>query len=178
LKTLDLEDASELAPKEKRALNIEGLCAGPDGSLLIGFRNPVPKKKALLVPLLNPGELVAGAGARARFGNPLRLDLDGRGIRDIVQRDGKYYIIAGAFGYGNRFELYEWDGNQNVSLLHRWEKNSLNPEALLALPGRPELLVLSDESSKQGQGRACKDLPPVNRSFRGFRAQIEGPSGQ
>jgi hypothetical protein len=117
---------------------------------------------------LNPAELVTDADARARFGPPLRLDLDGRGIRDMVQRDGAYYIIAGAYDSADRFELYSWDGQQNVHLLHRWEKHSMNPEAILALPGKPELLILTDEGSKKGEGaRPCKELPPANRQFRG-----------
>ncbi len=167
----DLEEASELAPKDKNALNIEGLCSRPDGTLLIGFRNPVPKKKALLVPLLNPAELVEGKNVHAKFGNPIRLDLDGRGIRDMVQRDGVYYIVAGASGSGNRFELYKWYGQESVSLLHRWEKHSFNPEAILALPGK-SLFVLSDESSKGGL-ISCKNLPAGSRSFRGVLVELD-----
>lgn len=175
LAKFDLEGASELAPKEKRALNIEGLCAGPNGSVLIGFRNPVPKKKALLVPLLNPLELIGSPNAKAQFGKAIRLDLDGRGIRDLVERDGKYYIIAGSFDSADRFELYSWDGQETVSLLHRWEKHSMNPEAILALPGRPELLILTDEGSKRNAGaRPCKELPPANRRFRGVLAVPPG----
>ncbi|MGZ8900249.1 MAG: DUF3616 domain-containing protein, partial [Limisphaerales bacterium] len=43
-----LAEAAGKAPNKKGALNIEGLCARPDGSLLIAFRNPIPGKKALL----------------------------------------------------------------------------------------------------------------------------------
>jgi hypothetical protein len=167
LEKFDFDEAAELAPKEKHALNIEGLCAGPDGSLLIGFRNPVPKKKALLVPLLNPAELTKGAGIRAHFGKPIRLELDGLGIRDIVETQGKYYLIAGAHGSANRFRLFEWDGQKKVSLLHQWEKHALNPEAILALPGKAELLILTDERSKGAGGKECKDLPRASRRFRG-----------
>jgi hypothetical protein len=152
-------------------LNIEGLCARPDGSLLIGFRNPVPKKKALLVPILNPAQLVNNTGTRAKVGDPIRLDLDGRGIRDLVQRDGKYYIIAGAYDGADRFELYEWNGAEGISLLHKWPKHTVNPEAILALPTRPELLVLSDESSKGSEYIACKNLPSRLRKFRGVLVQ-------
>jgi hypothetical protein len=171
LEKFDLEEASELAPKEKNALNIEGLCARPDGSLLIGFRNPVPKKKALLVPLLNPAELVNGKDLHARFGEAIRLNLDGRGIRDMVERAGSYYIIAGASGSGSRFELYQWDGAESISLLHKWEKHMFNPEAILALPGK-NLFVLSDDSSKHGL-LSCKDLPAVSRTFRGVVVEID-----
>jgi len=37
--------------KSPGGLNIEGLCATPDGQLLIGFRNPIPDGKALIAPL-------------------------------------------------------------------------------------------------------------------------------
>ncbi|MGZ8940688.1 MAG: DUF3616 domain-containing protein, partial [Limisphaerales bacterium] len=70
-----LAEAAGKAPNKKGALNIEGLCARPDGSLLIAFRNPIPKRMALLVPLLNPGELVHSANARPKFGAAIQLSL-------------------------------------------------------------------------------------------------------
>ncbi len=39
LKPFNLATAARRAPKSKNALNIEGLCATPEGDLLIGFRN-------------------------------------------------------------------------------------------------------------------------------------------
>jgi hypothetical protein len=178
LQKYDFEAAAELAPKDKSALNIEGLCAGPEGSLLIGFRNPVPKKRALLVPILNPAELVSGSGARARFGQPIRLDLGGRGVRDIVQRENDYFIVAGAYDSGNKFELYHWDGHAGLSVLHRWKKHSINPEAILAMPGTNDLLVLTDESGKDDAGRECKELPAWSRHFRGVLIEQEGAENQ
>jgi len=65
-----------------RALNIEGLSATPDGRLLIGFRNPIPGGKALLVPLLNPEEVVRGRPAR--FGEPSCWIWADNGIRDMA----------------------------------------------------------------------------------------------
>ncbi|MCX8108771.1 MAG: DUF3616 domain-containing protein, partial [Verrucomicrobiae bacterium] len=60
LDRLGLSMAATKAPKDAGGLNIEGLAATPDGKLLIGFRNPVPGKLALVVPLLNPTEVIAG----------------------------------------------------------------------------------------------------------------------
>ena len=54
LKQFGLKFAAARAPKSPGGLAIEGLAATPDGHLLIGFRNPIPKGRALLVPLLNP----------------------------------------------------------------------------------------------------------------------------
>jgi hypothetical protein len=82
-----LANAAELAPKAKGGLNIEALAATPNGELLIGFRNPIPKGRALIVPLLNPNDLLSGG--RARFGDAILLDLNGLGLRGMENvRDG------------------------------------------------------------------------------------------
>jgi hypothetical protein len=101
LKPFDLGKAATLAPKDEGALNIESLAAD-GGKLWIGFRNPKNKaKEALLVPLLNPTEIIRG-GAGAKLGDPVTLKLGGLGVRDMVAwRDG-FLIIAGDFV--DRFE--------------------------------------------------------------------------
>ena len=166
LKQFGLYGASQLAPKDKGALNIEGLCSRPDGSLLIAFRNPVPNKKALLVPLLNPAELIAGKGVRAKFGPPIQLDFGGNGIRDLMQQNGTYYIIAGAHNGRNDFQLYSWNGTEAPKMLHDW-KGSFNPEAVVAVPGEPnKLIILSDDGSRKTKGTTCKMLPEAKRRFR------------
>ena len=71
LAVYDLAKASEKAPEAAGGLNIEGLAAMPDGKLLIGFRNPIPGNKALIVPLENPDDVV---GAR-RLGSEIRFKL-------------------------------------------------------------------------------------------------------
>src|SRR6185436_4814695 len=91
-----LDRASRLPPKTAGALNIEGLCATPDHRLLIAFRNPIPQGRALIVPLLNPAEVINGK--LARLGDPLLLDLGGRGIRDIAWWHNRYLILGGAYG--------------------------------------------------------------------------------
>src|SRR5689334_17038771 len=72
LRRFGLIPASRVAPKEYGGLNIEGLTSMPDGALLLGFRNPIPAGKALLLPLLNPGGLLAGE--TARLGEAIELD--------------------------------------------------------------------------------------------------------
>ena len=176
LKPFGLYAASQLAPKDKGALNIEGLCSRPDGSLLIAFRNPVPNKKALLVPLLNPAELVAGKGARAKFGPPIQLDFDGNGIRDLVQQNGTYYIIAGAHNGRDDFQLYSWNGADALTMLHDW-KGSFNPEAVVPVPGHPKnLIILSDDGSRKTKGTPCKMLPEAQRKFRTVLLTLESDS--
>src|SRR5205823_3592182 len=67
--------AATHAPKASGGLNIEGLSATSEGHLLIGFRNPIPKGKALLIPLVNPNDVIAGK--RPVFGSAIQLDLGG-----------------------------------------------------------------------------------------------------
>lgn len=74
-------EAAAHAPKSPDALNIEALSGTPSGHLLIGFRNPIPEGKALLVPLLNPNEVIAGQSPR--FGDPILMDLGGLGLRGM-----------------------------------------------------------------------------------------------
>ncbi|MCX6895841.1 MAG: DUF3616 domain-containing protein [Verrucomicrobia bacterium] len=104
----DFAAAAALAPQSAGAPNIEGLAATPEGQLLIGFRNPSPQGKALLIPLLNPDEVISGRPAQ--FGVVIRLDLGGRGIRDIVRQGESYLIIAGPIDGGSDFQLYRWAG--------------------------------------------------------------------
>ncbi|RZL45303.1 MAG: DUF3616 domain-containing protein, partial [Variovorax sp.] len=57
LRDLKLADAARRLPEQPGGLNIEGLAAGKDGGLLIGFRNPLIAGKAPVVPLKNPAEV-------------------------------------------------------------------------------------------------------------------------
>ncbi len=175
LKQFDLADAAMRAPKEFGALNIEGLAAGPDNSLLIGFRNPLPHGRALIVPLLNPMEVVEGR-ARARLGEPILVDLGGSGIRDMISIHDTFYILAGGAGVGGHSKLFEWNGkNENAEDLGVLRPHGGNPEALLTMPGhRHELWMLTDEGTRtQKSGTECKELPPTKRSFRGFVIKLK-----
>jgi hypothetical protein len=96
LKFLNLAAAAGQPPKAPNALNIEGLAGTPEGHLLIGFRYPVPGGKALIVPLLNPAEAVAGVPAR--FGRLVLLDLGGLSIRSITGYGPGYLLVAGYDG--------------------------------------------------------------------------------
>lgn len=131
-----LEDAAGRPPKGPNGLNIEGLCASPRGGLLIGFRNPIPQGRALLIPLENPEEVILGK--RARLGNPISLPLGGLGIRAIayVETQGIYLIIAGPPGQEAIFELYQWSGDPKapLTLLDGVSFNGLQTEGLVVFP--------------------------------------------
>jgi hypothetical protein len=167
LQEFRLGEAAKLPPRAPGALNIEGLCAMPDGRLLIGFRNPIPSRRALLVPLQNPAELLDGG--QPRFDPPVLLDLGGLGVREIVQQGGRYLIVAGAYDGGGKVRLFEWDGTQAPPV--RFEKikaKEFNPEAVVFPSGGgwDRFLVLSDDGGARQDGRRCKDLPRSQRSFR------------
>ena len=57
-----LGEAAKKAPKEEGGLNIESLCAVGE-TLYIGFRNPIPNGKALIIPLVKRNS--AGRSLRA-----------------------------------------------------------------------------------------------------------------
>src|ERR1051325_1639510 len=159
--------ASRLAPKLPGALNIEGLCATPGTNLLIGFRNPVPQGRALLVPLLNPFEVMAGRPAN--FGEPILLDLGGQGVRDLGYWQGKYVIIAGAYDGAGHSHLYFWKGGaappKKVEGVHL---KGISPEAVVVYPGNSEAFqLLSDDGTMLFNGVDCKKLAdPMQRHFR------------
>ena len=172
LARFNLRRAAGLAPKSPGALNIEGLAATPEGYLLIGFRNPIPDGKALLVPLLNPGDLLAGKAAQ--FGEPLLLDLHGLGIRSITDREGGYLIVAGRPDEGGQSRLYEWRGGlDQPRLLAVTAFFGLNPEAISFPPaggGPASLFVTSDDGTAMVGGKPCKSLKdPRQKSFRALR---------
>ena len=162
-----LAEGSRLAPKVPGALNIEGLCATPDKRLLIGFRNPLPQSQALLIPLENPEQVIAGQ--RAKFGEPILLPLDGLGIRDIAFWRNQYLIIGGAVDGRHQSALFLWDGKNRQPRKVDWLKSeNFNPEALIVYEGRENgFQVLSDDGTRRIGSETCKSLKdPRERRFR------------
>jgi hypothetical protein len=157
-----------------RALNIEGLTGTPDGHLLIGFRNPIPRGMALLVPLLNPAELIEGKAAQ--FGNPILLDLGGLGIRSMGWGGGKYLIIAGHYDNDRVSQLYEWAGPGHLpKLIEDLNFTGANPEGLAFETGdrRQQFFILSDDGTLKIDGVDCKKLTdPARRRFRGYQLDL------
>lgn len=168
LQAFQLAEGSFLAPKSPGAVNIEGLAGTPDGHLLLGFRNPVPAGRALLVPLLNPDGILAGEDAR--LGDPILLDLGGRGVRDIARWHDGYLISAGPAGSVGDFALYAWAGGgakpkriKGVRLKH------FHAEGIVVYPDRPRSFqLLSDDGTRPIGGVPCKQLPDASQ--RGFRS--------
>lgn len=166
LRPFRLDEASRRAPKAEGALNIEGLCAFGRDALLIGFRNPIPNGRALLVPLLNPHAVVLGE--RARLGAPIRLDLGGRGVRDLANWKDKILILAGSYDTERDFQLYEWSGAaEPPRAIEGIDFKGLNPEALVVYPEADGIQILSDDGTFKVQGIECKHLTdPAQKRFK------------
>ncbi|MHC4160369.1 MAG: DUF3616 domain-containing protein, partial [Planctomycetota bacterium] len=104
---LSEKERENLAPKES-GLNIEALCASDDGKrIYIGFRNPRPNSKAIVVPLNNPEQVIEQKKSPI-FADPLLWDLKGYGIRSMEYSHfhKAYFIIAGAHDEKPGFALY------------------------------------------------------------------------
>jgi len=165
-----LAAASKLAAEADGGLNIEGLAATPDGRLLIGFRNPLPDERALVVPLENPDEVVDGK--RARLGDAFELNLGRRGIRSIELIDGRYLIVAGPTADEGSFALYRWSGKRDDPAVpvESVDLGTLRPEALFAMPGTAKVQLLSDDGGVTNGGVECKKLPAARQTFRSLVA--------
>lgn len=166
--------AAEKAPKQEGALNIEGLSAMPDGRLLIGFRNPIPGGRALLVPLQHP-EAVA-RGTDPEFGDPILLDLGGLGVRSIELVGGRYLIIAGPAAEAGASRLYSWRGEgSSPSRLEGAALEGFKPEAILAIEGSggSGCELISDDGTVTADGVPCKRLKdPAMKAFRALRLEL------
>lgn len=158
--------AAQLPPKSPGALNIEGLCVTATNELYLGFRNPVPLGRALLVPLRNPAALVEGH--RAIFGEPVELELGGLGIRDLASGPNGYFILAGHIDGKEGSRLYRWKGPGSAPQLAELNFKGYNPEALIIYPNKgEEIQILSDDGQRRKGGIPCKALTdPFRQTFR------------
>ena len=156
--------AAEAKPHLNGGIDVEGLAAGPNGSLLIGFRSPLVANKAILAPLLNAAGVI-DKGEKPKFDKAILLDLGGLGIRDIVPtgKAGEYWILAGLPGEGSTFKIYQWQQGANPVI---WK------DSLPTGPGAPEGLMANDSGklllSRDGGeigSPACKDRPVKERRF-------------
>lgn len=154
LVSLHLGTAFALPPDTKGGLSIEALAARPDGSLWIGFRGPLAKGKAILIPLLNPDAVLEGQVPR--FGTPTRLDLDGRGLRDMAWTGSEWILVAGATGGDQKgTRLFRWRGEGSLpSALDVPGLKNVHIEAVAVPPEQPvhRLFLCSDDSSRSSIG--------------------------
>lgn len=171
LAPFDLARAATLPSKEEGALNIESLAADGD-KLWIGFRNPKNKDKdALLIQLLNPAEIIKG-NARAKLGDPLLLNLNGLGVRDMARWKDGFLILAGdvvdRFAPGARPSCAFWWKPCTDPKDTGVDFGDLNPEAILimGIGDSARILILSDD----GKYPARRN----KNAFRGVWLQHDG----
>jgi len=167
-----LGEAGRLPPKAEGGLNIESLCPRVGGGVWIGLRNPIPGGLALLVPLLNPEQVVQGQPPR--FADPVRLPLGGLGLRDMAFDGTTYWILAGPSAGPGSTRLYTWKGGADAPQ-HRKENRfqGLNPEAIVVQGSNSRsLIVLSDDGGQRVQGKRCENLPKSERQFRAVHVPI------
>ena len=178
----------DLAPK-KHGFNIEGMAAEPEGkALLIGLRNPLKHGNALLFRIENARDLLAGAAAKADIGPVLKLNLGGRGIRDIAWSPAHqaYLIVAGQTddeNPGPGFAIFRWTGSERAAPQEVQVFGDLqdvphfHPEAIVPLMERTaaglefskRVLLISDDGNKpMRQGGVCKEAAESGKSFRGM----------
>jgi Protein of unknown function (DUF3616) len=169
--------AVKLPVNQANGFNIEGLSATPDGKLLLGFRNPIPKGKALIIPIENPKGMMMGE--KAKIGAAIELNLNGRGIRSMEysEQRGKYLIVGGPYDEKGTFALYSWSGkSQDDAVLIPLPANvfaGLRPEAMFFYPGETKAVqFLSDDGDLPIDGKDCNDGPVAKQKFRAFTVEI------
>lgn len=143
----------------------ESLSRWGEEALLIGFRQPVPEGRALLVPLMNPLALLT-EGAAPRIGDPLLIDLGGRSVRSMARLDeGRWLLTAGEVE-GNANWIALWDGSVDTPVQPLGELK-LNAEAIAVDPDGRRIWLLSDDGRRTIGERDCKELnDPARRRFR------------
>jgi hypothetical protein len=142
----------DLAPG-RAGLDIQGLAAHRDGrGLLIGLRGPTRDGKALVIPFDNADRVLLGI-ARAAFGEPIPLDLGGRGIASLDWVPGlhSYFVVgAPAPGVEGSWKLYRWSGDAGTSPVFVQDVggDGFEPEAMAASPDGRRLVLLSDDGDR------------------------------
>ncbi|MFI5865774.1 hypothetical protein [Streptomyces sp. NPDC051546] len=163
-------------PKSIDGFNVEGLefAPGSTTTAYLGFRAPlapaVPGGKALVVPVTNIDQVVAGA-AKPVFGEPVEMDLGGLAIRDIRKNAAdQYLILAGSWAADDNsdpYALYQWDGNPAHAPVKRADLPTTDPggwEAVVSVPdlrvpgARVQLITDSGSADLYGDGTEAKDL--------------------
>lgn len=167
--------------------NIEGLCFAPNNAdLWIGFRAPlVPvnnRTKALIAPIVNFENWFNNGtpSGSPTIGNPIELNLNGRGIRDIIRlSNGVYIIVAGSYDTNPNGAIFKWTGNASDTpvLISDFNVIGLNAEAVVEIVennvlAENKIEIISDNGSFEfyNDGTEAKDLSQNN--YKKFRSDL------
>jgi hypothetical protein len=180
-----LPAAAKQNSKSPGGLSIEGMTVLPDGALAIGFRNPVPGGKALVATLLNPMQVIESRQAKARFGQPILLDLGGHGIRTMDTVQNTVFIVGGPAtdpvknpqGTGSipPHRLYRWSGSGSTKpdRLSEPDLSALFVEGVF--PVGKSLLFISDDGKMELAGGECQKLSKEEQQFRAVTVPLPLP---
>lgn len=127
--------------------------------------------KAIVIPLLNPADMTNGSAAS--FGDPVLIDMSGRGIRSMERVGERYLILGGDPGEGDiETRLYAWTGVAGEAAVDlNVDMEGLNGEALFATD-QNEAYVLSDDGNRRIGSKKCKNVAVVKKAFRGIRVKF------
>ncbi|QMT36270.1 MULTISPECIES: DUF3616 domain-containing protein [Neisseria] len=149
-------------PVDFHDLNLEGLAYDTKNNrLMLGIREPMAGKLAMVIPINNPNELFENKAA-PRFGEVLLLDLEGGGIRSLeYMAETDSYLIANELANEQgkfRSYLWRWAGkpqSQLQKLVLNTDEKWKNAEAVNVIKAddKQYLLVMSDD------GKAKKNKP-------------------
>ncbi len=144
---------TSLAPS-RNGFSIGALAAGKDGeSLLVGLRSPIRAGRAIVLPVLNPGNLVLDFPAAPKFGEPIMLSLAQLGVVAIepVPRLGGYLILAApADEKAAGARLFSWSGDARATPeeLHAFTGSDFSPETIVPSVDGKRFLLLSDDGHR------------------------------
>ena len=135
-------------------INIEGLSyESKSDTLLIGFRFPTIESKAIVIAITNPKEVFL-KNEKPHFSQPIHLELNGLGIRDLTydaQKNG-FWIIAGSSRNRNaEFQLWWWDKENAKTSLVQNHPNIGFGEGITIInkdSNNPGLLIVEDNGKK------------------------------
>lgn len=168
---LETATVPSLAPKID-GFNIEGIAQLPGATtrVAIGLRNPLINNQAIVITLENP--LEAATGSTPVFGQAIRLDLGGYGVRGMAwsAADKMMYIVAGHISSDPEatFFIYRWNGlptsaAEYLGAIQHSSGGSL--EAILPQAGTNVLRLLVDEGAVLINGTENKALPTAEQRF-------------
>ena len=143
----------------KGGLNAEGISWVPEQpeTLVIGLRSPLwgesfgdPTFGRTFA--LDRGKAILAFVTRPFSDRPTvrleTLDLGGKGVRDVqyIPELGGYLVIGGPVDKSTGFSLWLYRGTGNPERIPIPEFDGLcRPEAIMAVPGRPEIYIFSEE---------------------------------
>ena len=162
---------AELAPfldqrLDNGGMTVEGI-AVTNGRLYVGFRSPVLDAKSAVIMDVNLGSVFERGSLDTKV---TKLDLGGRGVRDLAVYGSSFLILAGpeagdhvgdgapAAEEGDAHAVYTWDGSNSAKLIGELPSFAAEgkPEAILPLgdSGHSTRLLIFSDGLKEGGPRA------------------------